>query len=236
MHGIDCRKEPLIVSSDESNRKTVFSNQRSNPSQMPIPKTSEAMSSGTGENLAVQPPGVPPPFATTMTPPSNLIRPLPLVSEPTSSKLPAHALLPLFSRRDHRWPSYYDDFLIFARRQGMGWQRIATTYFPGKTADACRWRYERLMEKRKSAEISDLKIGTLAKTCAYIRMFVLLAVLLVKAEVCFLVVNEKEAAELKIILVYATWFKIFRKQKPYCASRRRRATFTSDIHDQRTGN
>ena len=62
------------------------------------------------------------------------------------------------------WPSDNDDLLMRARQQGMNWQPIATKYFPDKTANACRKRYERLMEKRNNTEDwEDAKMETLGK-------------------------------------------------------------------------
>ncbi|KAI4209289.1 MAG: hypothetical protein LQ349_009561 [Xanthoria aureola] len=48
------------------------------------------------------------------------------------------------------WSPASDDKLMRARQQGLNWQTIAETHFPSKTANACRKRHERLMEKRNS--------------------------------------------------------------------------------------
>ena len=62
------------------------------------------------------------------------------------------------------WPPGNDDLLMRARQQGMNWQPIATKYFPDKTANACRKRHERLMEKRNNTETWEgVKMETLAK-------------------------------------------------------------------------
>lgn len=62
------------------------------------------------------------------------------------------------------WPPENDEMLMRARQQGLNWQPIASQCFPGKTANACRKRHERLMEKRTSAESWDgVKIEELAK-------------------------------------------------------------------------
>ena len=51
-----------------------------------------------------------------------------------------------------------------ARQQGLNWQPIASKYFPDKTANACRKRHERLMEKRNSADNWDgVKMDILSK-------------------------------------------------------------------------
>ena len=56
-----------------------------------------------------------------------------------------------------------------ARQQGLNWQPIATQYFPEKTANACRKRHERLMEKRNSADNWDgIKMDAMAK--AYVEL------------------------------------------------------------------
>ena len=39
-----------------------------------------------------------------------------------------------------------------ARKDGMNWDPIAKAYFPTKTANACRKRHERLMDKRNTSE------------------------------------------------------------------------------------
>ena len=51
-----------------------------------------------------------------------------------------------------------------ARHQGLNWQPIATKYFPDKSANACRKRHERLMEKRSNADDWDgAKMEALAR-------------------------------------------------------------------------
>ena len=61
------------------------------------------------------------------------------------------------------WLSSNDELLIRARQEGMNWQPIATKYFPHKTANACRKRHERLMEKRDFKAFEDDKLDTLSK-------------------------------------------------------------------------
>lgn len=67
---------------------------------------------------------------------------------------------PLESRNEveippHSWTPVKDDLLKSARRQGLNWQPIASQYFPNKSANACRKRHERLMEKSNSCAPSD---------------------------------------------------------------------------------
>lgn len=67
------------------------------------------------------------------------------------------------------WSSSDDTQLINARQKGLNWQPIASKYFPTKTPNACRKRYERLMDKRNSADSWDgVKIEQLAR--AYIEV------------------------------------------------------------------
>ena len=61
------------------------------------------------------------------------------------------------------WPSENDELLMRARQQGMNWQSIATKYFPDKTANACRKRHERLMEKRNHTEKTLKSLQTKAR-------------------------------------------------------------------------
>ena len=47
---------------------------------------------------------------------------------------------------------------------GLNWQPIASQYFPNKTANACRKRFERLMQQKNAADSWDsMKTTTLAK-------------------------------------------------------------------------
>ena len=55
----------------------------------------------------------------------------------------------------YSWKPENDELLMKARQHGLNWQPIASEYFPGKTATACRKRHERLMEKR--SQYNDLE-------------------------------------------------------------------------------
>ncbi|KAK0747412.1 hypothetical protein B0T21DRAFT_354283 [Apiosordaria backusii] len=46
------------------------------------------------------------------------------------------------------WSAADDRTLVLARSRGKHWLELQQTYFPTKTANACRKRYERLMERR----------------------------------------------------------------------------------------
>ena len=76
------------------------------------------------------------------------------------------------------WRPEHDELLIWALREGLGWQSIALKYFPDKTANACRKRYERLMAKRGSAANWDgVEVEALARAYFEVRkeMWTLLA-------------------------------------------------------------
>lgn len=68
------------------------------------------------------------------------------------------------------WPKDKDELLMRARQQGLNWQPIADTYFPDKSANACRKRHERLMEKRNNTDDWDgAKMETLARAYNEVR-------------------------------------------------------------------
>ena len=68
------------------------------------------------------------------------------------------------------WPPENDQLLMDARQRGMNWQPIATSHFPDKTANACRKRHERLMEKRNANENWEgVKMETLARAYVDVR-------------------------------------------------------------------
>lgn len=46
------------------------------------------------------------------------------------------------------WTAAEDRTLLEARAGGQNWAELQRTHFPGKTANACRKRYERLVERR----------------------------------------------------------------------------------------
>lgn len=62
------------------------------------------------------------------------------------------------------WNSSDDKRLIDARQKGLSWKHIAPEHFPDKTANACRKRHERLMDKRNNQDNWDgQKFETLAR-------------------------------------------------------------------------
>lgn len=61
------------------------------------------------------------------------------------------------------WSSQDDSKLIQARAQGLNWGQIKDAYFPTKSANACRKRHERLMERKGADDWDTRKFQQLAK-------------------------------------------------------------------------
>jgi hypothetical protein len=73
------------------------------------------------------------------------------------------------TRSASTWSSQDDETLISARASGLNWQPIATKYFPSKTANACRKRHERLMERRNAEDWDGVKLEVLAREYMNVR-------------------------------------------------------------------
>ena len=68
------------------------------------------------------------------------------------------------------WSATDDAQLKQARQQGMNWAPIAKQFFPTKSANACRKRHERLMDKAQTSEPWDQsKVDLMAKTYCELR-------------------------------------------------------------------
>ena len=61
------------------------------------------------------------------------------------------------------WSSSDDEILLRARASGLNWQPIASKHFPNKTANACRKRHERLIERRNGEDWDNDKLELLAQ-------------------------------------------------------------------------
>ena len=93
--------------------------------------------------------------------------PYPHMSESTPSLAPKNMAQQDFStpateRSSTAWSQDDDTRLMQYRAQGMNWGPIATN-FPSKTANACRKRHERLMEKKSAESWDGIKIEDLAR-------------------------------------------------------------------------
>lgn len=61
------------------------------------------------------------------------------------------------------WSGADDEILLRARASGLNWQPIANRHFPNKTANACRKRHERLIERRHAEDWDTEKLELLAQ-------------------------------------------------------------------------
>ncbi|KAG9258423.1 myb family transcription factor [Emericellopsis atlantica] len=84
--------------------------------------------------------------------------------QPISSSAPANIPLPASHRPSSgAWTIQDDQNLVAARAQGLNWSQIKDTYFPMKTANACRKRHERLQERRDADDWDNRKLQKLAR-------------------------------------------------------------------------
>jgi Myb-like DNA-binding domain len=60
------------------------------------------------------------------------------------------------------WTAEEDECLRESKRKGLQWEVIHKQYFPGKSGNACRKRYERLEIKRRSTEWDPARLERLA--------------------------------------------------------------------------
>lgn len=60
------------------------------------------------------------------------------------------------------WTTEEDEILCDCRTRGFGWAQIQEKHFPGKSANACRKRHERLMTKRRSTDWDESRLQNLA--------------------------------------------------------------------------
>ncbi|KAK0711904.1 hypothetical protein B0H67DRAFT_442265, partial [Lasiosphaeris hirsuta] len=61
------------------------------------------------------------------------------------------------------WTAADDRTLLSARARGQHWADLQRAHFPSKTANACRKRYERLMERRGVYDYDARKLERIAK-------------------------------------------------------------------------
>ena len=95
---------------------------------------------------------LPPQPDTTAPPPSQA-----LPSEPTSQPDPDDDFPTGTAYNYGTWTASDDRTLLAARARGLHWGELQGAHFPTKTANACRKRYERLMERRGAHDTSDTR-------------------------------------------------------------------------------
>ncbi|KAM4055893.1 MYB-like protein [Hirsutella rhossiliensis] len=97
---------------------------------------------------------------------SSSVMPLPQQQEPDyASYAPDPVPAPPTQHRasSGAWSPQNDQQLLTARMQGLNWGQIKDAYFPTKTANACRKRHERLMERKGADDWDNRKLQQLAK-------------------------------------------------------------------------
>ncbi|THV97542.1 hypothetical protein D6D27_02056 [Aureobasidium pullulans] len=65
-------------------------------------------------------------------------------------------------RNTANWSAADDEVLVAARAAGLNWQSTASKHFPNKTANACRKRHERLVERRTHEDWNTKRLDVLA--------------------------------------------------------------------------
>ena len=106
-----------------------------------------------------------------------LFRTLPIMPKesktPTSAYASVTAPYPTPSSAGSRnaaiWSAADDEILLQARASGLNWQPIASRHFPNKTANACRKRHERLIERRHVEDWDVQKLELLAQEYVAVR-------------------------------------------------------------------
>jgi hypothetical protein len=68
----------------------------------------------------------------------------------------------LSTLRTSSWSAKDDETLIQVRLKGLNWNQISPKYFPHKSANACRKRHERLMERQNAEQCGGVKFDILA--------------------------------------------------------------------------
>ena len=61
-------------------------------------------------------------------------------------------------RQSGPWNSDEDSILIDAKGRGKSWEEIHQQHFPGKSANACRKRHERVLAKMRNTDWDDARI------------------------------------------------------------------------------
>ena len=60
------------------------------------------------------------------------------------------------------WTTEEDELLVMAKKKGMQWSAISEAYFPEKSGNSCRKRYERVQAKQR-ADISEARMEYLSQ-------------------------------------------------------------------------
>jgi hypothetical protein len=71
--------------------------------------------------------------------------------------------------RSSSWSTKDDEMLIQSRMQGLNWNQIAPKHFPAKSPNACRKRYERLVEIQNAEQWDGVKLSEIAQAYMEVR-------------------------------------------------------------------
>ncbi len=82
-------------------------------------------------------------------PAPEVLRRSPRLSDSGASTLPNPQSSIGSHQHPQEWPPENDELLMHARQEGLNWQWIASQYFPDMTANECRKRHDRLIERSK---------------------------------------------------------------------------------------
>lgn len=85
-----------------------------------------------------------------------------LAPEPAGEETAALSEYPYSVYNPGTWTAADDRTLILARSRGQNWADLQRAHFPTKTANACRKRYERLVERRGIQDYSARKMEMVA--------------------------------------------------------------------------
>ena len=150
---------PKVAATRQSRRLAPYDHRMAPSISTPIPPYLAAMSHTAHEWQPAHmypTPNMHHPMGETMNPIASSHHPLP---QPCASPQPAQS---------GPWSTDEDDLLFQARSQSLSWSQIQEQYFPTKSANACRKRYERLNVKRRSNDWDDARLERLAM--AYVDM------------------------------------------------------------------
>ena len=87
----------------------------------------------------------------------------------STASTPYPATMNINQRNAAIWSTADDEVLLQARASGLNWQPIASRHFPNKTANACRKRHERLIERRHVEDWDARKLDLLAQEYRAVR-------------------------------------------------------------------
>ncbi|KAG5923195.1 hypothetical protein E4U42_005025 [Claviceps africana] len=99
------------------------------------------------------------------------------------------------------WTPQDDNQLLAARMQGLHWNQIKKIYFNGKSANACRKRHERLVERLDAEEWDTRKLQLMAREYMRTRKEMWSGIAAVTGEKWYIVEEQCFANGLKNLLV-----------------------------------